>query len=1319
MSGGCAANAFPPLPSEFSPRCCVVQALTLAALPELSRVMDKALLHSVHDPVISCSCSCGKSCLNAPFQQPHVCLVASKPTLIQALQHINFSLPDAGPVCLLVPQRITSNSSAQKALQACQLLHKYPSDHPLAVAASGMSASRKPSCLLVYKITPPSGSIATSRALSSGLPVPLDMVFQCQIQGHSFRCLFDSGSTHTFVSRTLTHTLGLSPAPSRIKSVATAGGDSARVWGHVASLRCSWGRPGLLTILPDAHVLESLVQGVDLILGQDFLRPNHVIMDYGIGQCTLGIFKRARLAVATPAPQPPSTSVPCVDPDEDDPELPIPSCSALEAQCAVRQGCPVYLCMVKSSAPLHPAAPAAPPDLVQRLPSMDHLTPALRATLIDLLTRFPDVFPKDIPPGLPSNHIPFEAVPLLPNSKPPYRKQFRLSPLERAEIDKQVQRLLRLGHIQPSHSPFGAPVLVVPKPRSPGEWRLVYDYRELNKLTLRNNWPIPRIDDLLDSFRGASYFTSLDLLQGYNQLALQPSDIPKTAFTCHLGSFEWRVLSMGLTNSPSIFQRTMSHILAPYIGKFCLVYLDDICILSRTAAEAVEHLRIILDCLRKHKLYARLDKCSFLTSELTYLGHIMDTHGIRADPKKLQALQDWQFPTSGHGMLSFLGLANYFRKFVPNFSRVAAPLYHLTKPKVQFSDAQLYRTHFTLLKEALLTPPTLAYPDPEQPFELISDASITGCGAVLVQHGRPVAYFSSKFCSAERNYSTGEQELLGVIKALKEWRCYLEGCVKMTIVTDHHPLTHLPRQHLLSRRQARWSEFLSRFTFDWKHRPGATNPADGLSRVHCNVLICNSITTALELHHALVSRIPNQYCYDQQYESPQFIDSHGLSWGQGFWTDAQQRIAVPITMVHDIIAAHHDALQAGHFGVDRTVELVARNFWWPRMHADVASYVKHCPECQRSKALHQRPYGLLQPLPIPDERWHTVSLDWITGFSTTARGHNSILVFVDKLTKMVHLAPTSKRCTVDETARLFFQHVESKHGTPRQLITDRDSRLTSDFWAQLSKRLGITMLMSTAFHPETDGQTERTNKVVEEVLRNFLGTSRSWDDLLPFVEFAINNAKSASTGYSPFYLNYGAHPRTRITNQIPGTPDVSLPVLQQLFDNRDHALLRVRQLLQAAQDRQKHYADQHRRPHTFLAGQQVLLSSKHLRFTGTGKRKLFPKFMGPFTIRDMVGHNAARLDLPSTWRIHNVFHVSLLRPYHARNTSRPVPLPSVVDGLPSYEVESIISHRDLKVGSHTVRQYLVKWQGFLDEHNSWETVDDLPEAAISSYLARR
>ena len=946
-----------------------------------------------------------------------------------------------------------------------------------------------------------------------------------------------------------------------------------------------------------------------------------------------------------------------------------------------------------------------PAGLLSDVPDSDK-----RSRLVSLLRKFDHLFPNELPHGLPPTQAACEVVPLVHGSKPPYRRHYRLSPAERTEIERQLALLLEQGLIQPSSSPFGAPVLVVQKPNS-SAFRIVFDYREINKLTVKNRWTIPRIQDLYDSFHGKTVYSSLDLLAAYHQIALPASDVPKTAFTCHMGSYEWRVLPEGLSNAPSVFTRTMSQVLAPYIGKFVLVYLDDICILSSSVEEHYQHLEQVFELLAQHRLVLKLSKCAFFKSELKYLGHIISADGIRADPAKLAVIQNWQYPPDKHELRRFIGLVSYFRSFVPHFSRLATPFYHMLKNTSSHEETPALRLAFDTIKAMLVSPPVLAHPDPDQPYELVVDASMLGCGAILVQAGRPVAYYSSKFSPAEVNYTTSEQEMLAVIKALKEWRCYLEGCKGLTVVTDHNPNVYFPTKVHLSRRQARWLEFMSRFTFDWKHTPGVSNPADALSRLPFVGAICHAIESDL------VQRIPNQYCFDEAYSTAQFVQLHGLSFRHGLWWKDSNRIAVPLTMTRDVISSHHDSLQAGHFGVRRTVELVRRHFWWPGLRRQVSDYVSSCPHCQANKSRTQKPYGLLQPLAVPDTRCHTWSLDFIVGLPLTARGNNAILTVVDKLTKLVVLVPCKNTLTAAGLQRLFLTHVESRFGTPAELISDRDPKLVGAYWSQFCQQLGIKSSLSTADHAESDGQTERANKVVGEVLRNFTSQSkRSWDDLLPYAEFSLNNAVNASTGYSPFYLMYGAHPRTLVTVKVPNT---NLPALEQVFASRDACLADLQRLIRSAVARQKHYADRRRRPHTFDRGQHVWLSSRNLVPAGKGKRKLFPKFLGPFLIEEMVGENVAKLRLPDTWRIHDVFHVSLLKPWvgGADSAVPSVVFPVLQDGLPEYQVERILSYRDRPVNRRTVREYLVKWRGLPDESNCWLPLTDVPADALSDFLA--
>jgi hypothetical protein len=272
---------------------------------------------------------------------------------------------------------------------------------------------------------------------------------------------------------------------------------------------------------------------------------------------------------------------------------------------------------------------------------------------------------------------------------------------------------------------------------------------------------------------------------------------------------------------------------------------------------------------------------------------------------------------------------------------------------------------------------------------------MTGCGAILVQEGWPVSYFSSKFSGAEINYTTTEQEMLGVIKALKAWRCYLEGGKGLTLITDHNPLTFLPTQHLLSRGQARWNEFMSRFHYVWKHTPGKLNPADPLSRLGPSLSVQTGIlSTMLEIPHDFASKIPEGYNLDPRFADKEFIKKYGLELSHGLWNRGHQ-VAVPASLTQAAIQAHHDSLQGGHFGITKTLELISRTFWWPSLKIDVTQHINSCPQCQRNKGSTTKPYGLLQPLSIPDSRWEVVSLDFTTGLPRTRSGHDSILVFVD------------------------------------------------------------------------------------------------------------------------------------------------------------------------------------------------------------------------------------------------------------------------------------------------------------------------------------
>ena len=584
----------------------------------------------------------------------------------------------------------------------------------------------------------------------------------------------------------------------------------------------------------------------------------------------------------------------------------------------------------------------------------------------ELLSEYSDRFPERLPDGLPPMRDTFHTIPLQPRAKPCFERARRCSPAQRVEMERQVKELLDLGYIVPSSSPFGCPVLFVGK--KDGGLRMCIDYRALNRITIQNKWPLPRIDDLFDQLRGAKVFTALDLMSGYHQLRIHPDDEDKTAFVTPFGHYQYKVLCFGLTNASTTFQECMSRTFKDQVNKFVLVYMDDIIIYSRTAAEHLEHLRVVLQILRENQFYCKKSKCQFALPEMLYLGHTVSEKGIAVDPKKIAKVAGWLESTTKLELQRFLGLTNYFRKFIPKYAEMVAPLTNLTRKKCEWNWDTSCQHAFDKVKHALVTPPLLAFPDPQQPYQVVTDASCVGIAAVLLQNDRPVAYESRKLSPAEKNYTTTEQELLAVVHALRVWQCYLEGAT-FEVVTDHCPNTYLQTQPSLSRRQARWAEFLQRFGFTWTYKPGKTNIADPLSRdpaflaqvtfretSHSRSHMLNAIASvrALRSHspqgETIAAQAAKGYQADPWFSRPRHLGN--LERRGDLWWHSGKRLAVPnvLGLRELILNELHDARYSGHVGIKKTLRAVARDYWWRKLDKDVRQWVATCDHCQRNKA---------------------------------------------------------------------------------------------------------------------------------------------------------------------------------------------------------------------------------------------------------------------------------------------------------------------------------------------------------------------------------
>ncbi|KAI3754911.1 hypothetical protein L1987_54703 [Smallanthus sonchifolius] len=621
---------------------------------------------------------------------------------------------------------------------------------------------------------------------------------------------------------------------------------------------------------------------------------------------------------------------------------------------------------------------------------------------IPIIRDFFEVFPEDISGLPPVRQVEFR-IDLVPGANPVARAPYRLTPSEMQELASQLQELSDTGFIRPSHSPWGAPVLFVKK--KDGSFRMCMDYRELNKLTIKNRYPLPRIDDLFDQLQSLTCFSKIDLRSGYHQLRVQEEDIPKTTFRTRYGHYEFMVMPFGLTNAPAVFMDLMNRVCKPYLDKFVIVFIDDILIYSKIKADHEQHLRLVLDLLRKEQLYAKFSKCEFWLKEVQFLGHIVNKKGIHVDLAKIEAVKNWNTPKTPTEVRSFLGLAGYYRCFISNFSKIVVPLTALTHKGKRYEWGPKQEEAFQTLKQKLCNAPILTLPDGNDDLVVYCDASNQGLGCVLMQRGKVIAYASRQLKIHEKNYTMHDLELGAVVFALKIWRHYLYG-TKCMVFTDHKSLQHIFNQKELNMRQRRWVELLNDYDCEIRYHPGKANVvADALSRKDHVMLQCVQIQTdiqnlILEAQHVSVTE-GNMYdemsCgVELQLESK----PNGLLY-------YLNRIWVPDRddLRTFLMNEAHKTRYSIHPGADKMYQDLRQQYWWPGMKKDIALYVAKCLTCSKVKAEHQRPSGLLEQPEIPIWKWENLAMDFITKLPRTSSGYDSIWVIIDRLTKSAHFLP--------------------------------------------------------------------------------------------------------------------------------------------------------------------------------------------------------------------------------------------------------------------------------------------------------------------------
>ncbi|XP_010491426.2 PREDICTED: uncharacterized protein LOC104769009 [Camelina sativa] len=1087
--------------------------------------------------------------------------------------------------------------------------------------------------------------------------------------------LLDTGSTHNFINPSTAKALGVTVQSAGVARVAVADGSKLGVQGKVSQFK--WSFQG--TAFKDDFMLIPL-GGCDMVLGVQWLAPlgdttwnfqklemgfwwnKQRILLHGIKQGAVRTLKAAKFNKAQEeAVQISMICAQAVEPQED-----------------------MMLCAVEDN----------------------HNENVSNAAVLELKESFADIFaePTELPP-FRENHN--HKIVLKEGADPINQRPYRYAVYQKDEIDKIVKDLLAAGTIRMSSSPFSSPVVLVKK--KDGTWRLCVDYRGLNGLTIKNSFPIPLIEDLMDELGGSAVFSKIDLRAGYHQVRMEPADIQKTAFKTHGGHFEYLVMPFGLTNAPATFQGLMNSVFKEFLRKFVLIFFDDILVYSSSMTDHIVHLQKVFNTMREHKLFAKESKCEFATAQVEYLGHYIAAGGVSTDPTKVNAVADWPLPSNLKQLRGFLGLAGYYRRFVKNFGTIARPLTLLTK-KDAFTWSVEASEAFTALKQALCEAPVLAFPRFDKPFLVETDACTKGIGAVLMQEGHPLAFISRHLKGKQLNLSIYEKELLAVVFAVQKWRHYLLPN-HFIIRTDQRSLKYLLEQRLNTPIQQQWLPKLLEFDYEIQYRQGKDNiAADALSRVE-GAEVLHMAMSVLECD--LLKDIQAHYATDAELKK--LIDDLAANipakkhytWTQSILR-RKTKIVVPnnIQLRDSILQWMHCSGTGGHLGRDATYQKVKGLFYWKGMAVDIQKYIRSCAVCQQCKYDTSAYPGLLQPLPIPETIWTDLSMDFIDGLPDSA-GKTVIFVVVDRLTKAAHFMALAHPYSAVTVAQAFMDTVFKLHGCPRSIVSDRDTIFVSTFWRELFTLQGVDLKFSSAYHPQSDGQTEVVNRCLETYLRCMCSDKpHLWSSWLPLAEFWYNTNFHTATQMSPFEAVYGQSPPVHLP-YLPGESKVA--VVARSLQERESMLLILKFHLLRAQHRMKQFADSHRTDRSFEIGDSVFVKHQPYRQGSVvvrSNQKLSPKYFGPYKIVDRCGKVAYKLLLPGGSQIHPVFHVSQLKAVVGQVLTS-TQLPSIVVDVLVKAPVSILDRKMVKRQGRAVTMVLVQWTNETAEEATWEYLYDL------------